>query len=708
MPKRSRSSSSSSSSTEREAKKQKTGGAVSAPVTYSSDAAVSKAPTAVAPGPVDVITPDDVDVEEATEDPEVGAPVAAPTKATKGKAATKKDPKPKAEGKKTGSKKAPTCQEVFDGWKPTAAQVAKPTNNTWWGIKPTTGAARPVGIQPIARTSNGATNPPMWENRGFRFKRGSRYVKYFGPVKPEGADDGPDLDQEDLLILKMVDMRTNKKTGLPRRTADTYVNPHGKPNDWNDMQAIKLLNDRRTQALDRVTRDAPWTKLEREYLAQLLTDNPDASIWELTELHNDRFMGQECTTGVGFELSEGRTVESVRHEYVTYKPLYDAGEAPETRWSRNKSDQGKRQDQFMTKKFGEPNRTVSEDFESQSDSDDEDSKIPKKKKKTTPKKEAKPKKEPKKKATPKTKKSAKKSTKTAESDSEDEGKLTIQAADPIAKQFKLSDADEELLELGGVYNPEEIRTSVPRHLSFSDGDLSDPPSDLDNDTLPVAQTDAPSGTSSNVLGIIPDSPLSDPPSDLEDYNAAVGSAETRAIATVLAAEKKAIEAKKAAEASKAAKEKLKSDIATKISSHLKANPKPKLKRSLQEDDDDADVPVSKKPKTKCRTLPPAFCDSEEDEDELGSPEPKVVVAKETLVEKTTIVEEQAEEEVVVAETPVVDVEEELEEVDEAIHEQVTPVASPEPEVVIHTPRAIREVEIDDNYDDEEEDGQVEG
>jgi hypothetical protein len=321
MPKRSRSPSVSLSSSEHAVKKQKNEDIVPAPVTPSADAAVPEVPTAVAPGPVDVITSDDVDVEEATEDPEVDSPVAAPAKATKGKAAAKK----------TSPKKPPTCSQVFDGWKPTAAQVAKPTNNTWWGIKPTTGAARPPGVQPSARTSNGATNPPMWEDRGFRFKRGSRYVKYFGPVKPEGADDGPDLDQEDLLVLKMVDMRTVKKTNLPKRTAETYVNPHGKPNDWNDMQAIKLLNDRRTQALDRITRDAPWTKREREYLAQLLTDKPDASIWELAELHNDHFMGQECTDDIGFELSEGRTVESVRYEYVTYKPLYDAGEVPETR-----------------------------------------------------------------------------------------------------------------------------------------------------------------------------------------------------------------------------------------------------------------------------------------------------------------------------------------------------------------------------------------
>lgn len=644
MPKRARSPSSSPVAV----KKQKMDDSLSPPITPVAYAAVPEASNAITPVPLEVIAPSTADVGNATEDLKVSTPVSAPVKAIKGKAATKKAaPKLRTKDKKKGPQKAATVQNGFIAWTPTDAQLAKSTDNTWWGIKPTSGSRRPPGVQPSARTSKGATNPPMFEDRGFRFKRGTRHVKYFGPLKPEGADNGPDLDQEDLLVIKLVDMRMDKKTGLPRRRAEVYYTKHGKPADWNNMQAIKALNDRRTQAIDRVTEDAPWTKLERKYLAQLLTDNPDASIWELAELHNDHFMDKDCTTGLGLELSEGRTVESVRYEYVTYKPLYDAGEVPETRWSRNKSKQGARLSERMEEMFGKPDQKLANEHDTDSDADadenaeESEEKTTKPKKKVTPKK-ATPKKEPKskkdstesrKKAAPKAKKPTKKCA-TVVDETEDEGELIIQAAIAMAAQPKFNDADEELLQLAGVYNPEEIRTS-PRRLSFSsDSSLSDVPSDLqspsDSPLAVPSKTKAPTGSPSTNLANIPDSPLSDAPSDLEspgtqEYNAALATIEKEAVATVIASE----------------------------------NSK--------------------------------------------SPQPTLVMTKETVIKETTTVEEQTEDEVVVAETQIIIAQEEIEDsVGDAIEEQVTPVKSPRPGV-LPTPRAIRDIEIDENYDDEDED-----
>jgi hypothetical protein len=535
-------------------KKQKINGTIAQPIA-----------TAPTPDEVTATRPQPADTTDIAKAPEVAGPVATPKTTDKVKKANKKenkvkiDPKPKKETPlkepKVKKEKAvkvratpavPTIQDAFIPWTPDDAQLPKPKNNGWWGIKPVSGDPRPHPDQPSARSSNGATNPPMYEDRGFRFKRGSRYVKYFGPIKPDGADDSPDLDQEDLLILKLVDMRSEIKGKkgapknvpiVPKRTAEPYFCEHGKPKDWNDKQALKALNDRRTQAIDRVSRDAPWTKSEREYLSELLTEHPDASIWELTELHNDRFMEKEVVMAIGFELSEGRTVESVRHEYVTYKPLYDQGGVPVTRWSRNKSEQGERIDKKMIAKFGRPGRVmkVAGDEDDSADDDTaeegaEEVKI------STPKKKL-------------TKKSPVKNTKDAE--------LTVKAAIEMTKQPKLNDSDEELLQLAGLDDPEQIRTSpsgsLPpnfpprtRVFSWSSGSsLSDVPSDLHTPgNSPILKAKTPSkdqGTLFDDLKWISDSHLSDHPEDLEspgtqDFKAALKTLNVESVTTVVTEE----------------------------------------------------------------------------------------------------------------------------------------------------------------------------
>jgi hypothetical protein len=393
--------------------------------------------------------------------------------------------------KKSAPTKQPPVHLAFDPWRP---NVTVPPANPFWGIKPRTGDARPHADQPSARDSNAATNPPLWEDRTYRFKRGSRYVKYFGPIKPEGADDGPDLDQEDLLVIKLIDMRPKSKhERSPRRTPTFYCFESGKPKDWNSMQAIKALNDRRGQAIDRITADAPWTRNERDYLASLLVEHPDASIWELTELHNDYFMDREFADSTGFafaQLSTGRTVESVRHEYLTYKPAYDNGAAPEgVRWRKDKSVAGKALEasKRMEKAFGPSSKKLENEFDGATGSGDDasdDEGTKKSAKKAAAKKVA-------------SKRAAATSKKLVIKKAQKESEHQIKAAQDMAQQPKLADEDEDLLNLAGLNAPEQIRASPPRTsprraFSFSsDSDMSDVPEPEARATCPVSTPSSP-------------------------------------------------------------------------------------------------------------------------------------------------------------------------------------------------------------------------
>ncbi|KAF2025780.1 hypothetical protein EK21DRAFT_116485 [Setomelanomma holmii] len=382
---------------------------------------------------------------------------------------------PKGKSKAKATSKNPPITEQFLPWQ---HNIQIPPKNAFWGIKPITGDPRPHPDQPSARDSNGATNPPMWEDRKFRFKRGSRYVKHFGPGEPLNAENLPDLDQEDLLAITLIDMRPVLKKDptypAPRRQPFVYCYDHGVPKDWNNVQAVKGLNDRRGQSINRITLDDPWTKIEREYLAALLTDFPDVSIWELTEKHNDRFMNEDFAATTAFDFSEqsqGRTVESVRHEYVTYKAFYDNGETPTgVRWHTEKSKKGRalHAEKKMQQVFGLPDKKLEDAHDVAQDKaiDDEDG---------TPKQSAKAVKEAtlkklasqKVKFTMKPKKSLKKY--------DNEGELDNAPKVPMGEQPKLGG----LLELAGAYHPDEVRHSPPHDipprspLSFSDSPLTE-------------------------------------------------------------------------------------------------------------------------------------------------------------------------------------------------------------------------------------------
>jgi len=317
------------------------------------------------------------------------------------------------------------------------------------------------------------------------------------------------------------------------------------------MQAVKALNDRRGQAIDRVTLDAPWSRIEREYLADILSEYPDASIWEITMRHNDRFKDKESIADTGFAfapLSTGRTVESVRHQYMTYKPCYDKGEAPEgVRFRNDNSLAGKalRASKKVENAFGKPNKALEKEFDEKSGgrAEGEDADGSGDETETTPKKT------PAKKAT-KAKATKKAVPKKSAATIEDEDEAPVL---PMKEQPKLSAEEEELWELAGGSEAGEHRASPsvphrkPDFPPYTDSPLTDigsdspvPPSDdheMTDVEEPAAQADNNTGETkalppraSSAIDLPPytDSPLTDlgskspvPPSDDEDEAAVV-------------------------------------------------------------------------------------------------------------------------------------------------------------------------------------------
>jgi hypothetical protein len=235
--------------------------------------------------------------------------------------------------------------ECFNAWTPPAQLTTVPPVQATWGIKPyptESAGPQPHPSSPAARTSNAATNPPLWEDRKFPFVAG-RYHKSFGPGPIPTDSTALDLDQEENLVLRLIDMRpirSGPNKGAPRRQPLTWHFRTGKPKDWTDVkQTLHAMNTRRRDNIRAITCDPPWSFYEREYLAQLFQDYPNASITELAERHNYLFTNNfregplQNTTDFALhqgsaKLSTGRTTESFRHEYLTWKHVYDASGIP--------------------------------------------------------------------------------------------------------------------------------------------------------------------------------------------------------------------------------------------------------------------------------------------------------------------------------------------------------------------------------------------
>ncbi|OAG12145.1 uncharacterized protein CC84DRAFT_69396 [Paraphaeosphaeria sporulosa] len=160
--------------------------------------------------------------------------------------------------------------------------------------------------QPPARSSNAQAVPPIYEDRGIKFKSGGRFIN---------NADGTQIDQEKHLFLKLVDMRAKSKNDKePKRQLVTWHNKNGAPNDWNDKYAIKKLNAAHQENIRSICRDFTWSQSEADFIAQQFKDKPKVSIRELAYHFNNYFIGD-------FYLSSpeewdvvhtGRTIESIR------------------------------------------------------------------------------------------------------------------------------------------------------------------------------------------------------------------------------------------------------------------------------------------------------------------------------------------------------------------------------------------------------------
>ncbi|OCL02323.1 hypothetical protein AOQ84DRAFT_423606 [Glonium stellatum] len=223
--------------------------------------------------------------------------------------------------------KAP-AKDLFADINHNSNKVA-PEQNGNWGTHPWAIPYDHLGSPP-ARLSNAQVTPSLFEDRKSRFVTG-QFQKVNGKI----------INQASKLVLPLMDMRADKKSSLPRNQPIYWSYPE--PKNWNDPRSIKILNDRRREAIKRVTCDVPWEQEEREYLVELFQEKPDISIKELAERFNYRFRGDFI--GDGFcghplievqvnrvdldELRGSRTLECIRAEYLEHKAEYDAGIVPE-------------------------------------------------------------------------------------------------------------------------------------------------------------------------------------------------------------------------------------------------------------------------------------------------------------------------------------------------------------------------------------------
>lgn len=209
----------------------------------------------------------------------------------------------------------------FMPWSPPAALALIPAGvpeaQPHWGIVPRPGGyERPSDIQPSARDSNGAVQPPLWEDRkgGVRLKRGSRIMNGY--------------DQADHMWLQLMDLRPkNAKNPQPRRTPIGYYYVRGMPVDWNDQAALNDLNKALQAAIrNNSNKETSFSTSERWILANIFYEHPEVSLLDAAELFNERahpVLGSEEG-----QYPSGRFTESIQHEFRMYKSAYVQGIAP--------------------------------------------------------------------------------------------------------------------------------------------------------------------------------------------------------------------------------------------------------------------------------------------------------------------------------------------------------------------------------------------
>ena len=208
--------------------------------------------------------------------------------------------------KKTGKK---NIKDLFEPWEdnpphpPDEEEVPEFEEHWGWVIQDLDD--HDFKDQPAAKDSKGQTKPPLWENREGPCVRGDRYLTV--------GDE--EIDQQDHLVLRLLDMRKSKDSDEPRRNPMHAAFQHGTPKDWNDSTAITKINQSRKDYIKRVCCDKIWTNMEARFLAKQFEENADISIKELTCRLNDEFIGKQYIDNPQKwdNNSKGRTMEFVRY-----------------------------------------------------------------------------------------------------------------------------------------------------------------------------------------------------------------------------------------------------------------------------------------------------------------------------------------------------------------------------------------------------------
>lgn len=355
-----------------------------------------------------------------------------------------------AEAKKP--KKKVTARKAGDGfrpWKPKPAYRDIPEVEPHWGIVPRPGGyERPSQPQPPASTTDGAIRPRLWEDRkgAVRLKRGSRYIG--------------DYDQAYHMWLPLMDLRPiSTKKQQPRRIPVGYYYPHGMPMDWNNTAALNDVNKALQEAIrSKSNKEPPFRQQERIILAKIFAEDPDVSMLDAAERFNERAYPIAMSDEGSYPV--GRFTESIQHEFRTYRSSYVKGEAPtdktakdiplEVKYKEWKAEQAKAK---ATAKKARKQATSGKMSDTAGVTKKRSTKTPSLSPTTQAALDARMA------ATYEAFMEEKNAAKAAAAAGE-----ALELADapiPMAEQPRLSDEDEEILNLGGAYAPEEARPASP-------------------------------------------------------------------------------------------------------------------------------------------------------------------------------------------------------------------------------------------------------
>lgn len=209
--------------------------------------------------------------------------------------------------------------EGFHPWK-SGAPVKVPAALPHWGVIPRTGGVRPsktLEDQLPARKSDAAIFPALWDDRkgDVRLRRGARFMNGY--------------DQAQHMWLPLMDLRPiGGKNQKPKRRAVIFEYLHGMPDDWNDTTSLNDMNKALQGAIKSHAHEAPWSQVERDCLAHICAEHPEKCIWYIAEQFNDIAHPVTPEELEDDQYPKGRSIESIRHEYLVHKLYYEKGYAP--------------------------------------------------------------------------------------------------------------------------------------------------------------------------------------------------------------------------------------------------------------------------------------------------------------------------------------------------------------------------------------------